>query len=544
MEESPKMTNQSDPQNKWFDLHGPVAYPAMVLITIFIALTLIFNQQASSIFGAVQTGISNYAGWFFILAVNVFLFFMLYLAFSKFGYIRLGGKEAEPEFSTFAWFAMLFSAGMGIGILFWSVAEPIYHFSSPPMGEAGTVEAATQAMDLTFLHWGFHAWGIYALVALALAFFAYNRDMPLTIRSVFYPVLGDRVYGWIGNVIDILAVIATLFGLATSLGLGVKQVSAGLNYLFEIPDSVTTQVLLITGITGAATISVVLGLDKGVKVLSQLNMNLGALFLVFVIAVGPTLFIFDSFVQNFGSYLSSVVQTSFWTESYRQSDWQNSWTVFYWAWWISWSPFVGMFIARVSRGRTVREFVLGVLIVPTLLTFLWLSSFGGSAIFLELQGMAEITSAVKANVSTALYVLLENFPLSFITSLIGITLVTSFFVTSSDSGSLVVDSLTAGGKLDAPVGQRIFWAVTEGAVAAVLLIGGGLSALQTAAITTGLPFTLVLLLMCYSVFRGLKQEHLSHEEFRENKRRQTYRKLIRDMVTDDSTEPNHTSVDG
>jgi choline/glycine/proline betaine transport protein len=543
MEESPKMTNQSDPQNKWFDLHGPVAYPAMVLITIFIALTLIFNQQASSIFGAVQTGISNYAGWFFILAVNVFLFFMLYLAFSKFGYIRLGGKDAEPEFSTFSWFAMLFSAGMGIGILFWSVAEPIYHFSSPPMGEAGTVEAATQAMDLTFLHWGFHAWGIYALVALALAFFAYNRDMPLTIRSVFYPVLGDRVYGWIGNVIDILAVIATLFGLATSLGLGVKQVSAGLNYLFELPDNVTTQVLLITGITGAATISVVLGLDKGVKVLSQLNMNLGALFLVFVIAVGPTLFIFDSFVQNLGSYLSSVVQTSFWTESYRQSDWQNSWTVFYWAWWISWSPFVGMFIARVSRGRTVREFVLGVLIVPTLLTFLWLSSFGGSAIFLELQGMAEITSAVKANVSTALYVLLENFPLSFITSLIGITLVTSFFVTSSDSGSLVVDSLTAGGKLDAPVGQRIFWAVTEGAVAAVLLIGGGLSALQTAAITTGLPFTLVLLLMCYSVFRGLKQEHLSHEEFRENKRRQTYQKLIRDMVTDDSTEPNHTSVD-
>jgi choline/glycine/proline betaine transport protein len=525
-----KVTNESDPENKWFDLHGPVAYPAMALIVLFIGLTLMFNEQAAAIFNTIQTGISNYAGWVFVLAVNVFLIFMLYLAASKYGYIKLGGKDAEPEFSTFSWFAMLFSAGMGIGILFWSVAEPVYHFTSPPIGEAGTVEAASQAMDITFLHWGLHAWGIYALVALALAFFAYNRDMPLTIRSVFYPVLGDRVYGWIGDLIDILAVIATLFGLATSLGLGVKQVSAGLNYLFEIPDTVTTQVILITLITLAATTSVVLGLDKGVKFLSELNMNLGALFLVFVIIVGPTFFIFDSFVQNIGSYMTTIVERAFWTESYRQSDWQNSWTVFYWAWWISWSPFVGMFIARVSRGRTVREFILGVLIVPTLLTFLWLSSFGGSAIFLELQGAAEITNAVKSNVSTALYVLLEHFPLSFIASLIGVTLVTSFFVTSSDSGSLVVDSLTAGGKLDAPVGQRIFWALTEGAVAAVLLIGGGLSALQTAAITTGLPFTFVLLLMCYSVHRGLKQEHLSYQEQKEDRRRQTYRKLISDVV--------------
>jgi len=517
-------------KNKYFDIHGPVFWPASVITILFIMITLIVGDPMADVFNTLQGGISDYAGWFFILLVNVFLVFMFYLAFSKFGYIRLGGSEAKPEFSTGAWFAMLFSAGMGIGILFWSVAEPITHYHSPPLIEADTAEAARNASALTFLHWGLHAWGIYALVGMALAFFAYNRKLPLTIRSVFYPLLGNRIHGPIGNIIDVLAVVATLFGLATSLGLGVQQVSAGLNHLFALPDTVITQVILIVIITLMATTSVVLGIDKGVKVLSEINIRLAALFLLFMVIVGPTLFIFDSFIQNTGYYIQNIVSLSFWTESYSQTNWQNDWTVFYWAWWISWSPFVGMFIARISKGRTVKEFVLGVLIVPSLLTFFWLSAFGGSALYLELNNLFDITSAVEENVATALFVLMEHFPLSFISSLVGVLLVTSFFVTSSDSGSLVVDSITAGGKIDAPVGQRIFWANAEGAVAAVLLLGGGLSALQTAAITTGLPFALVLTIMCYSLYRGLQREHAETLALSKAKDRKSYEKLLSDII--------------
>ncbi|GAA5030491.1 hypothetical protein GCM10011506_19770 [Marivirga lumbricoides] len=531
-QENPTPTKGIKTTNKLFDIHAPVFWPAVIIIVLFIATTLIVGKPMEEVFSKMQNGISDNAGWFFVLMVNLFLFFTLFLAFSRYGKIRLGGKNAEPEFSTMAWFAMLFSAGMGIGILFWSVAEPITHFQSPPIsGEAETREAAMEAMNFTYLHWGLHAWGIYALVGMALAFFSYNRKLPLTIRSVFYPILGNRIHGWPGNVIDVLAVVATLFGLATSLGLGVKQVSAGLNYLFGITDSPVTQVILIGAITIMATASVVLGIDKGVRVLSEWNIRIAAVFLLFLIILGPTLFIFDSFTQNTGHYLQNILALGFWTESYQQSDWQNTWTVFYWAWWISWSPFVGMFIARVSRGRTIREFVLGVLIVPTILTFLWLSAFGGSAILLELTGSDVISKAVSDNEATALFVLLEQFPFSFLTSLVGVLLVTSFFVTYSDSGSLVIDSITAGGKLDAPVAQRIFWAFTEGGVAAVLLIGGGLGALQTAAITTGLPFAFVLLVMCYSLYRGLKMEVSQEEELQKEKDKKGYEKVLAELVT-------------
>lgn len=531
-QENPTPTKGFKTTSKLFDIHGPVFWPAVIITVLFISITLLVGEPMEKVFSDIQDGISDNAGWFFVLVVNVFLFFMIYIAFSRFGKIRLGGKNAEPEFGTMAWFAMLFSAGMGIGILFWSVAEPIYHLQSPPISEAGnTRDAAIEAMSFTFLHWGLHAWGIYALVGMALAFFSYNRKLPLTIRSVFYPILGNRIHGWPGNVIDVLAVVATLFGLATSLGLGVKQISAGLSYLFGLTDSPVTQVVLIGIITVMATASVVLGIDKGVRVLSEWNIRIAAVFLLFMIILGPTLFVFDSFTQNTGYYLQNMLSLSFWTESYQQSDWQNSWTVFYWAWWISWSPFVGTFIARISRGRTVREFVLGVLIVPTILTFLWLSAFGGTAILLELSGSNEISAAVTENVATALYVLLEQFPFSFITSLVAVVLVTSFFVTSSDSGSLVIDSITAGGKLDAPVIQRIFWAFTQGGVAAVLLIGGGLGALQTAAITTGLPFALVLLVMCYSLYRGLKMELSQEEELQKEKDKRGYEKVLSDLVT-------------
>lgn len=524
---------------KHFDVHKPVFWSSTVLILAMIVTTLLMGEQAKKMFEAVQSYISNKVGWLFILSVNAFLIFSLAIAFSRFGSIRLGGADAKPEFSTMAWFAMLFSAGMGIGIMFWSVAEPIYHFLSPPMAEGETVEAARQAMSLTYLHWGFHAWGIYAIVALSLAFFTFNRGLPLSFRSVFYPVLGDRIEGWIGDVIDTLAVLATLFGLATSLGLGVKQISAGLNHLFAFPDTVWLQVGLIVGITMVATGSVILGIDKGVRVLSEANIRIAVLFLIFMLIVGPTIYIMDSFVQNLGHYANNILTYSFWTETYEGSTWQNGWTVFYWAWWVSWSPYVGMFIARISKGRTVKEFVLGVLIAPSIVTFLWLAAFGGTAINLEMQGIGNIGAAVEENVATALFVLLEQFPLGLITSIVAIILVMSFFVTSSDSGSLVIDSLTSGGKLDAPVGQRIFWAQTEGAVAAVLLIGGGLNALQTASITTGLPFLFILLLMCYSLYKGLSEEHQRKIERKEQKRRDSYKELISNLVSkqkDETTE--------
>ncbi|MEO0349193.1 MAG: BCCT family transporter [Cyanobacteria bacterium P01_A01_bin.15] len=494
-----------------FDFHPEVFIVSAGLILSFVLVTLVFREPAENAFGAIQTFIAEAMGWFLILSVSVYLGVAIILAFSKFGKIRLGGQNAKPEFPTFAWIAMLISAGMGIGLMFWSVAEPIYHFQDPP-ALIGAIEplsqdAAQQALGITFFHWGLHAWGIYAIVGLSLGFFTYNWGLPLTIRSVFYPILGDRIYGWIGNVIDILAVASTLFGLATSLGFGVQQVNAGFNFLVGLPISTPIQVGLIAIITGLATASVVSGLDAGVRRLSELNMILAGVFMTFVLLVGPTLFILGSFVQVVGYYAASLPTLSFWTETFEGTAWQNSWTVFYWGWWISWSPFVGIFIARVSKGRTVREFILGVLLLPTMLTFLWMSVFGGTAMSMELGGLTGVIGdAVAENVATALFVMLQQLPLTAITSFVGIVLVVVFFVTSSDSGSLVVDSLTSGGKLDSPVPQRVFWAITEGVVAAALLLGGGLQALQTASIATGLPFAIVLLIMCYSLYRGLSQE--------------------------------------
>jgi len=518
---------------KHFDIHAPVFWPASILLIIFIAVTLIVGDPMEKVFDNVQNWISNNFGWFLILAVNVYLFLALYFAFSKAGRIRLGGRNAVPEFSRGAWFSMLFSAGMGIGILFWSVAEPIFHFTDPPVGEAGTIAAAQQAMKTTFLHWGLHAWAIYTLVGLALAFFSFNREMPLAFRSVFYPLLGEKVYKWPGDVIDVLAVLATLFGLATSLGLGVKQVSAGLNHLFDSPDTLNTRIILIVSITAAATLSVVSGLDKGVKKLSEMNINLGALLLVFILILGPTIYILDTYTQNLGNYLDGFFSKSFWSEGYEGTNWQNQWTIFYWSWWISWSPFVGMFIARISRGRTVREYVLSVLIVPTLLTFLWITAFGGSALWLELEQGAGIASQVKENVATSIYNLFEHFPLAEVTNFAAIVLVISFFVTSSDSGSLVVDAFTSGGKLRSPVTQRVFWASMEGAVAAILLVGGGLKALQTAAITTGLPFAVILIIMGVSLRKGLKKEYEKEELHRKAKERESYKELVQDLIDKD-----------
>ncbi|NKI27165.1 BCCT family transporter [Arenibacter sp. 6A1] len=512
------------------EVNGPVFFTSAITIIIIITLTLMYKERAEQYFTAIQDFVSRNAGWFFILSINIFLIFMIYLAFSKFGQLRIGGQSAKPEFKTISWFAMLFSAGMGIGLLFWSISEPIYHFLSPPMAEGGTAEAAKEAMKFTFLHWGFHAWAVYALVGLSLAYFTYSRGLPLTIRSVFYPFLGDRIYGKIGDAIDIFAVLATLFGLATSLGMGVQQIAAGLNHLFGVDSGVQTQIMLIAGITLVATISVVLGVDKGVRILSEWNMRIAVLFLLIVLILGPTIFIFKSFVQNTGNYLSGFLEVATWTESFTGSNWQNTWTLFYWGWWIAWSPFVGMFIARISKGRTVREFILGVLIVPAIVTFFWISAFGSTAIHQALLGDDIIINAVNDNVATALFVFLEDYPFAFVLNIIAVILIAGFFITSSDSGSLVVDNLTSGGKIDAPVGQRIFWAIAEGSIAAVLLIGGGLQALQTATIVTGLPFAVILLIMCFSLYKGLSEDLRKLKKRESQKELENYEEIVSAIV--------------
>lgn len=501
----------------------PVVFPVSALL--ILAFTCWGFVQASTdpegteaLFSNTLEWLATNFGWFYILTANLLLVAVLFLIFGRVGRIRLGGAKARPDYSYGAWFAMLFSAGMGIGLMFWSVAEPMYHFSDPPgILASGSPEAAREAMLITFYHWGLHAWGIYALVGCSIAYFAYNRGLPLTVRSTFEPLLGRRVRGGIGHAIDILAVTATLFGVATSLGLGVLQVNSGLHYLFpativgsQDEGGLTVQMLLILVITLAATISVVSGLDKGIKRLSQGNLVLAGALLVLVLLLGPTAGLLDAFVQNVGNYLYRLIPIGTFTEAYRldgeESGWQHSWTIFYWGWWISWSPFVGMFIARISRGRTIREFSLGVLLVPSLITFFWITVFGNAAIFEEIAGGGGIKAAVDENLSTAIFKLFEQYPLARITSGLAVIVVVTFFVTSSDSGSLVIDTITGGGHPHPPVIQKVFWALLEGAVAAALLYAGGLRALQSAAITTGLPFALALLVMTYCLFKALRRD--------------------------------------
>ncbi|MFO8075558.1 MAG: BCCT family transporter [Egibacteraceae bacterium] len=492
-----------------FDLHPWVTFVSAGLLIVFVGFTLGFPGRAEVAFEATLNAINDNFGWFYILSANAFVLAVAFFAFSRYGKIRIGGPNATPEFSRPAWYAMLISAGMGIGLMFWSVAEPIFHLDAPaPLFgvEPGSAQAGNAALATTFYHWGLHPWSIYALVGLALSFFAFNRGLPLTFRSVFYPLLGPRIYGGWGNAIDILTVLATLAGLATSLGLGVGQAAAGLNALFGWPQGTGFQVVLITAITAVAVGSVVAGLDGGVKRLSQLNIVLAGLFMVFLLAVGPAVFILQAFVESVGFYASSLPRLAFWSEAFVDTDWQGGWTIFYWGWWISWSPFVGMFIARVSKGRTVREFVLGVVGFPSILSFFWMSVFGGTALNLQRSGVRDVAAAVNDNVATALFDMLRAFPFASVSSIVAVVLIISFFVTSSDSGSLVVDHLTSGGKIDSPVNQRIFWAVMEGVLASVLLIGGGLAALQTAAVATGLPFALVLIVLTWSLRRAFHEE--------------------------------------
>jgi len=491
------------------DIHNPVFVVSGLTIIAFVLLTLMFQQGAEDFFGWLRPWLTSTFDWLFMSAANIFVLFCLFLVVSPWGKIRLGGADAKPDYSYSGWFAMLFAAGMGIGLMFFGVLEPVYHFQNPPLGVDPEDVAAAQAMGLaaTIFHWGLHPWAIYATVALTLAFFTFNNGLPLTIRSAFFPLLGDRVWGWPGHIIDILAVFATLFGLATSLGFGAEQATAGLNYLFGIPATDVTKVVLIIAITGVALGSVLAGLDAGVKRLSEINMILAALLLLFVILVGPTIAVFTGFFDNAWSYLKNVVPLSNFVGR-EDTGFMHGWTTFYWAWWISWSPFVGMFIARVSRGRTVREFIVCVLIIPTLVSILWMTAFGGTAVWqIVNEGQEAVAQVVSDYVpELSLFIMLETMPMTAITSFIGIVLVIVFFVTSSDSGSLVIDTITAGGKVDAPVVQRIFWCTFEGLVAIALLLGGGLASLQAAAIATGFPFALVLVVMCWATFKGLRAD--------------------------------------
>ena len=502
---------QDNVQVLGMDMHNPVFFISAVLILVFVIGTIIFPAEAkTALDGAKGWTIDNF-DWLFMVGANIFVLFCIALIFLPVGKIRLGGKDARPDFSTLSWFAMLFAAGMGIGLMFWSVAEPVGYytdwFGTPLNVEPNTPEAKDMALGAVMYHWGLHPWAIYGVVALSLAFFAYNKGMPLTIRSAFYPILGERCWGWAGHVIDVLAVLATIFGLATSLGLGAKQAAGGMHFLFDTPNAINVQIAIIVGVTAAAVISVMRGLDGGVKLLSNINMGLAALLLLFVMIAGPTLLIFTSMGQTAVDYVVNIIPLSNWVGREDQG-FLHDWTVFYWAWWISWSPFVGMFIARVSRGRTVREFLTAVLLVPTLVTVVWMATFGGSGLHQTINGIGELANGVGDS-SLALFQMLAELPLTAITSFLAIVLVLVFFITSSDSGSLVIDSITAGGKLDAPVPQRVFWAIMEGLIAGALLYGGGeqaLNALQAGAITTGLPFTVVLLLMCFSLYKGLSAE--------------------------------------
>jgi len=501
-------TGQDNVEAMGMDIHHPVFAIGATLLVLFVVLSLVFPEVSNEWLNATRVWIGESFDWMFLTAGNIFVLFCLALIILPVGKIRLGGQDAKPEFGYLSWFAMLFAAGMGIGLMFWGVAEPVGYFTewygTPLNVGGGNAEASLGA---TMYHWGLHPWAIYGVVACSLAFFAYNKGMPLTIRSTFYPLLGDRVWGWFGHIIDTLAVLATLFGLATSLGLGAKQAASGMAFLFDVDSGIMTQIAIIIGVTAVAVVSVIRGIHGGVRLLSNLNMFIAAALLIFTMIAGG----FVAFLANMGTtvwgYIEYILPLSN-PVGREDSTFYHAWTIFFWAWWISWSPFVGMFIARVSRGRTIREFMTAVLLVPVVVTVVWMSTFGGAGIDQVIAGTGELAGGIGDS-SLALFQMLNELPLTSITSFLAIILVLVFFITSSDSGSLVIDSITSGGKLDAPIPQRIFWAVTEGVVAGVLLAVGGdaaLNALQAGAVSTGLPFTIVLLFMCVSLAKALSHE--------------------------------------
>lgn len=483
----------------------PVFLPAVIVTLLLVAGTISNPVLAGRAFEQTLAYLTSTFGWFYMLAVAFFLVFIVAVAVSPWGRIKLGPDHAEPQYDFPVWFAMLFSAGYGIALLFFGVAEPVLHYSMPPQGAPETIDAAKQAMQIAFFHWGFHIWGIYGLTGLLLAYFAFRHGLPLSMRSALYPIIGDRIHGPIGHTVDIVAILGTLFGIATTLGLSVTQINAGLNYLWpEIPVTTTVQILVISLITGLAIFSVVAGMDKGIKRLSIINMVMAVVLMSFVFIVGPTINILEAFLQNTGSYLNHIVERTFNLQAYSKSDWIGNWTLFIFGWTIAWAPFVGLFIAKISRGRTIRQFVFGVLLVPTIFTFLWFSVFGNTALHLIMsEGYTALITEVQNDSAIALFKLFEQLPLTSMISFVAVILIMTFFVTSSDSGSLVIDSLASGGSSQTPIWQRVFWASMEGLVAATLLVAGGLGALQAMSITSALPFAIIMVLSAIGMWRAL-----------------------------------------
>ncbi len=499
-----KVSKNSFNANK---LNRGVFFSASAVIFMLVTITVMFPTDMEALFSNVQKTLIDTAGWFYVLSVAGILVAVVYLCVSRHGHIKLGPDHAQADYSQLTWLAMLFSAGMGIGLMFFGVAEPVMHYVAPPTADPYSVEAMREALKMTFFHWGLHGWAIYAVVALILAYFSFRHNLPLTLRSAFHPLIGDKIYTWRGDIIDSFAVISTIFGVTTSLGFGVMQINSGLNYLFGIEVSQTVQLFIIIFIICLALVSVCSGLDKGIKRLSQLNMIMAVALLVFVLVAGPSLFLLQALVQNTGAYLSDIVHNTFNLFAYQKTDWLGGWTIFYWAWWLSWSPFVGMFIARISRGRTIREFLIGVLLIPSGFTFAWMTIFGNSAIdLIHVQGMTDLADAVAADSSIALFAFLEHLPFSQIISFIGLVMVIIFFVTSCDSGAMVVDMLASHGENNTPLWQRFYWTVGIGVVATILLLNGGLAALQTMSIVSALPFTVVLIIAIYGMFTALSIE--------------------------------------
>ncbi|MUG47861.1 glycine betaine uptake BCCT transporter [Paenibacillus woosongensis] len=508
-----------------------------MVFTIAITIVAIFaiwgavapDQLANTANVAYNFSINNF-GWFYLLATLFFLIFTFYLAFSRFGSIRLGDDDDEPEYSTLSWLSMLFSAGMGIGLVFWGVAEPLSHYLSPPEGvEGGTTEAARISMRYSFFHWGLHPWAIYTIIGLTLAYFQFRKGYKGLISSTFIPLLGKRLAaGWLGKVIDILAVIATIFGVATSLGLGALQINGGLRYLFGVPNTAASQIVIIVVVTVLFLISATTGLDKGIKILSNTNLVIAILLMVFVWTTGPTSFIFDIFTTTLGSYLQNIVNMSLRLTPFSRGTWVGAWTLFYWAWWIAWAPFVGTFIARVSRGRTIKEFVICVMIIPSLFAFIWFSVFGGTGLHLELFNAAQLAIAVKEDTTTALFITLEQLPLGTILAFIATLLIMTFFITSADSATFVLGMLTSDGKLNPSARVKLTWGILQSAIAVVLLISGGLSGLQTASIVAALPFAIVLIGMCFSLLKALQAED-KERRHREKRQRQKLKRLLEEQ---------------
>ena len=495
---------------EWFDtMNPPVFFGAAALMIGIIIFGGLFTESAGIFFKEILSFISTYFGWFYVLSMTGFVVFVIWILFSRYGSIRLGGDDSRPDFSRLSWFSMLFAAGMGMGLVFWGVAEPLTHYMKPVTAEPGTPAALNESIRFTFFHWGFHPWAVYIIFGLAMAYFHYRRGLPLAPRSMLYMIIGERYKGIIGHIVDVICVAGTTLGVATSLGLGAMQINSGFKELIGISYGTDVQVIIIVVITLIATTSTVTGVGKGIKALSLTNMVLAFALLLFVIVAGPTLYQLKTLISGFGDYIQNLPGMSLWIDNRKDSSWQASWTLFYWGWWISWCPFVGIFVARISKGRTIREFVFFVFLIPTIVTFIWLSAFGGTALSIEILGNGGIWDVVQKNVSMSLNTMLSHLPFPYITQWLGLILIIIFFITSSDSGSFVDDMIASGGNPDPSVAQRIFWGFCEGGIAGVLLLAGGLQALQSASIASGLPQSIIVILGAYGLVKALKADHKS-----------------------------------